>query len=272
MALPMDGKSLLKFVSRHLIGLCGSYHQLNENGEIDGAKRFYTYSGFVVSLNGKWCIATAGHVIDDLQEKSQSPRIKMISQVIVDYLGNKALIFEPTPFYPLQQGKILANDDESGIDGALIELGHFFQASLEANGIEPFYPQQWEGASGQAFDAYFVLGLPDEYAEKFLDSGDAGGLVPVMMPVRPVPYDENTTFKRFKADILDMGSQRSVEGMSGGPIIGFFLEGEQTKYRLIAIQSSAAGRSTTYGCPMETFIALVRRHYELKTQAAKSAD
>src|SRR5437870_4503703 len=78
---------LVKIFSRHLVLFGGEYIQLDEKGRQIGEERFYSHSGFVVSLSGEWHIVTAGHIFTETEEKLATGRVKIVSQTLSDRYG-----------------------------------------------------------------------------------------------------------------------------------------------------------------------------------------
>lgn len=93
-------QAFLKHLGQHLVAMCGSYVQLNDNGEPVGPRTFYSYTGTVFEILGKWCIATAGHCLKSLEKATNHPKILIETQVLADYFGPRATNETPLPFKP----------------------------------------------------------------------------------------------------------------------------------------------------------------------------
>ena len=59
---PVKQKSdFTEWMSRHLVGLAGTYFTLGADGKPIGEERVYCFSGFIIVLYHRWCYVTAGH-------------------------------------------------------------------------------------------------------------------------------------------------------------------------------------------------------------------
>ena len=101
-----DEKAFIKVLGTHLVALCGSYVQLDDNGEQIGEPKFYSYTGTVIEILGTWCIATAGHCIERIEKANRHPNVRIETQVLADYFGPGATNFVPIPFKPLGETKV----------------------------------------------------------------------------------------------------------------------------------------------------------------------
>ena len=161
----------------------------------------------------------------------------------------------PLPFKPLEEGFLYV--DYEGLDFGLVIISDLWRQNLERNGIVPFTSRQWHFPATHAFEKYAIVGFPDEYTGTAVSNGQEpliGQVKPCYVPVERLPDDTRKSFPRFKGKILDMGNQQRIEGMSGGPIFGFFYEGGHVKYLLLALQSTWDERSTVFGCPIPTMM------------------
>jgi hypothetical protein len=59
---------MLRFFCDHLVVLGGSYVPLDAQGHDAGAEKFFAFSGFILSVRGVWCLVTAGHAVQELEE------------------------------------------------------------------------------------------------------------------------------------------------------------------------------------------------------------
>jgi hypothetical protein len=144
------------------------------------------------------------------------------------------------------------------VDFGLIYLRQIYREGLQANNVVPFGPPQWFTREGPV-GGHYVVGFPEEFTETASLQGRIIGarVKPVMIPLHEVPDDSPHPFTRFKARVIDKGNQESVVGMSGGPIIAYYPDGDDARYRLVAIQSKATQDETAvYGCPVHKFLEL----------------
>ncbi len=251
---PSD-KAFLKHLGQHLVAMCGSYVHLNDKGDPVQPPTFYSYTGTVVEILGHWCIATAGHCLQKLEEANNHKKILIETQILADYFGPNATNNTPIPFKPLEEGFLYV--DENGLDFGLVVLSDLWRQNLARNGIMPFTSKQWYFPTDHKFESYAIVGFPDEYtggASSLDTKSMIGHVKPSYVPLDRLPDDTQETFPQFKAEILDKGNQQSIKGMSGGPIFGFFHEAGEVKYLLVAIQSRWDKRSIVFGCPIQTMM------------------
>jgi hypothetical protein len=272
-----EEQRLLRSLSQHLVAMCGSFIHLNEKGEPSGQPTFYSYTGTIIEILGRWCIATAGHCLHRLEEASKHPRVLIESQILADYFGANATNLTPIPFKPLEQGFLYADSD--GLDFGLVIINDLWKQNLERNGIVPFTSKQWNFPSTIPFESFGIIGFPDDDTGGC--AGDAGIMFghvrPSLVPLRRLDDDTTKPFRRFAGEIIDQGNQKSIKGMSGGPILGFFRENGESKYLLIALQSSWDGRRIAFACPMPVLMKVLEakcNNYLASTKAAgaKSAE
>jgi hypothetical protein len=250
--------TLLSFFCHHVVALCGQYAHVDAQGKQTKPPSYYCYSATVILLGEDWYIATAGHCIECLEDAEKHPEVRLSQQTVIDYNGFAATTRIPLLFKPLEQPNIHIHDDDFGVDFGLIHVRHFYREGLKQNKIIPFGPEQWM-ISDRAFDGHCVIGFPKEYVETILSGGKVTGgrIKPTMIHLKEIPDDSGRSFPRFKATILDKGTQKSIEGMSGGPILGYYQDGNDVRYRLIAIQSKVTkDESAVYGCPVGQFLKL----------------
>jgi hypothetical protein len=255
-----DEQMFLKYLSRHIVAICGSYIYLDDKGQPTGEPKFYSYTGTIFEILGHWVIVTAGHVLRSIEEASKHPKVRVEAEVLVDYCGVGAKNNQPIPFKPLEQGWLYIDDDSLGLDFGLILVRPFFKASLQTNGIMPLTSGQWNYPSTVIFEQHAIVGFPDEYTGGQASSSGAsmvGHVKPTYVPIRRLPDDTTKTFKRFKGEIIDKGNQESIKGMSGGPIFGFFKDGTIINYLLEALQVEWDKSTIVYGCPIKTIMTVL---------------
>ena len=262
-------KAFLKHLGQHLVAMCGSYVAINDKGEPTGPTSFYSYTGTVIQIHDKWCILTAGHCLEKLEAASKNTTIRIECQVLADYFGPNVTNTHSIPFQPLEQGILYV--DQDGLDFGLVIVNTLLKMNLARNGIVPFTSQQWHFPAEKVFDSYAIIGFPDEYTEVASPSGAtsmSGNIKPTYVPLQRLADDTQHAYPQFKAEIVDMGSQQSIVGMSGGPILGIFREACETKYLLVALQSRWNEIDTVLGCLIPNVMACVQE--KLNEYAAQS--
>jgi hypothetical protein len=268
-------KQFLMQLGQHLVALCGSYVKLNENGEPSGPPAFYSYTGTVLEINGKWCIATAGHCLKHLESAIDHPKVRVEAQVLADYFGPNSTNQNPLPFKPLEQESLYVDDD--GLDFGLVYINELWKKNLARNGIVPFSSKQWNFPDDLKFESYAIVGFPDEFTGGSASQNDrsmVGHLMPSYIPLCRHPDDTSETYQQFRAEIVDRGDQKSIVGMSGGPIFGFFREDGEVKYLLVALQSWWDKKRTVFGCltkKMMEFVELKIRERLAERESRRDA-
>lgn len=270
-----DEQRFLKYLGRHIVALCGRYVYLDESGKPVGEPMFYSYTGTVFEVLGSWCIVTAGHVLRGIEAASNNKKVRIESQVLADYCGVGATNHDPIPFKPLEQGWMYIDDEDLGLDFGMIFVSPLYRDNLKSNGILPLTSRQWHFPQDTKFESHGIVGFPDEYsgpATSSMDVSLVGRVKPTFVPIRRLENDTTKTFTRFKAQIIDMGNQKSIKGMSGGPIFGFYLEGGETKYLLEALQVEWNEISKVYGCPILTMMTILQARLNEYQDSQKSSN
>lgn len=258
----MNDEDFVRFFSRHLVSLSGWYHATKPNEEESSQLRFFSYSGFILSFNGLWCLATAGHILGDLEQHLRNGSIRVVRYEFLDDFGPDVISHEPIPFNYGSAPKYYINDKEAGLDFALIGLGPYYQGLLQANGIVAVSQENWEKQHEVDFGQHMMIGLPQKAIEA--STWKDQGKVHFEAFVRPMTIDiekldelpegtRETRYPRFIGKISGDLPLDDISGMSGGPILGFSKQAD--KYWIVAIQSSWLSASKiVFGCPI-TIIA-----------------
>jgi len=255
----LEEPTLLDFFGHHLVGLCGVYEYVNDQGKPTKEPSYYCYTATVLSLSGEWYIATAGHCLENLEKASKHKEIRISHQALVDYNGFAAKVRMPTPFEPLDQDPFHIFREDVGFDFGLVPLRPLFRAGLGANKVIPFGPPQFMSPD-RPFDGYRLVGFPEEFVQIERAGGRiVGGRIKLsMIPLEQEPDDSGLPFTRFKGRIIDKGNQQRIQGMSGGPILGYYQTADgDVKYHLVALQSMVTRDQTAvFGCPVGEFLRL----------------
>ncbi|MFO1021577.1 MAG: hypothetical protein U0903_12905 [Planctomycetales bacterium] len=255
-----------RFFCRHFIGLTGAYVFVDENGKEVGERRCFVYSGFVLSIKGRWMIATAGHILKTFDENAD--RIWLAESSIIDSFGD-GHSKHSIPFNLKDAPKFYRYDKELGVDFGLIMLNSNVERLLQANNIVPIDEQNWINLEADKATFHILIGLPTCFQdEKGILSGKRYQLSPAMLIVNKLdPTPDNipqTEYSRFVGQI-DNRLNFDILGMSGGPIIGF--SPDRTRYWVVAIQSGwLAKRKINFGCPIQVFTSLVEDDWEQDTR------
>jgi hypothetical protein len=237
-----------------------------KNGKPFGEEKMACFSAFVLEVFGKWCLVTAGHVIQDkFLAPVEKGLIRLNKFLLADYFGPDPVVKEAIPFDYEGAGKCFLDDSSLGLDFALIALRPFYRDSLQANGVIPISRSNWANAVGLTFPLHLMVGMPEELSDSLSREGERGGQVgqavaPLCVVVRrldKVPKGMNTPEAEWFIGRVNVDF--SVVGMSGGPIFGVRQnEQGQWTYHTVAVQSWwDRERKVIFGCPIPRFMGLV---------------
>jgi hypothetical protein len=253
-----QGTDFLDSIRNHFVPIAAKFARIDDQGNETVEYIDKIYSAFVISIAGRWCLVTAGHVIRDIDALEANGEWKLIRFCLADYFGKNAVIKELTPFdYSVHKIHIYRD----GIDIALIPLSDFFMKSLAANGVDPIPQARWEGYSPPPCNAFVLLGIPEEETTPIFRMGDRGtregksaALNLVWLDAFEQEPSENrqSVVPRFAATLCDGGKLGSPVGMSGGPIIGLRKKASGAwEYACVAVQGSwLESKRRVFGTPI----------------------
>ncbi len=209
----------------------------------DGKRVRDVFTSFVLEIWGQWLLVTAGHSLAKLY--TILPERKNVETSLFDAWHGGAHPL-PVPF-PLLDERHFALD-KGGLDLGLVHLAPFYRHQLEANGIKAFDESTWRRPPPDIL-GHALLGLPDQFTEQLTTTGGFPALSvrPTLIPVRRIdpPPEMATKFPRFYGQLSRRlvnehtgASLDDMQGLSGGPIVGFkpYPDG-QVRYFLVAVQS-----------------------------------
>jgi hypothetical protein len=258
-----SAEKLLEFFCRHLVALCITYRQV-KNGMPVGDRMFSAYPGVLICIRGICSFLTAGHALNDLNIALESEDIVVESAVLADTFGPDTISEEPLPFDLLNEPKFFIDDKEEGLDFGLIALRPHYVALLAKNKIKALFEDNWIAQPRVKFDAYAMLGLPEEFVSYEEDGLKRVGEVhPTMIWLKamdgPPEGTKPTTYPRFIGKLDENLPLSSIVGMSGGPIFGFRYEPAMT-YWIVAIQSSwLRSERVVFACPLPILAELLTK-------------
>ena len=205
------------------------------------------FSGFVMSFRGHWFLATAGHIIEDLNKIIETghriSKCQLLDIWNVDATDNNAIPFEYDPH------RTFSWNEDNGIDFGLIYLSENTSELLRVNGVVPVEEIDWKSIP-EDLDGFMMLGLPSAFErldEKASKSHSYHNIVvsPTLICLKEAK--DPPAFVKKKAPLWyfqvpeksePAGYKGSIDGMSGGPIIGIQRQKNgQTKYWIVGIQS-----------------------------------
>jgi len=236
--MPDRGADMVTFFLQHFVGLSLRLKKP------DGSQQADVYSCFVIEMNDQWFLVTAGHILKRIHEELL-PRCEVLECTLFDAWHARA-DRRPVPFNLHDNDHFEADVDEEGIDVGFLPLSDVHRRLLAANHIRPFDAVGWRGDL-DAMTGFAVLGMPTQLIESVERRGiiDTIKFRPIMLSVRrvPEPSEMKKPFLRFYGEHAAVlhnefgGTLDDLDGLSGGPILGFRPTNEGAKYHLVAIQS-----------------------------------
>jgi hypothetical protein len=124
--------------------------------------KFAAYSGTLILVENVVFFLTAGHILKDLEEARKSAEIEITSAVLADTFGLRRISDKPIPFDLKNAELIHIDDEDEGLDFGVIPLSPYYVGLLAKNGMVALEEQNWIHQANARFDAYLMLGLPEE--------------------------------------------------------------------------------------------------------------
>lgn len=253
-----DIRDLQRWLNRHLVSMVLIYWHLDEKGNSEGKPLIAACSGFVMTFGEAWFLATAGHVLKELDELIAHPFVKVVDSFLVDSLGSQATHKDHIPFTYEENKRGYAYAD--GLDYGLVALSYNDRLLLEANGIVPVAIENWLNQDIDRCKGFALIGIPMDWVSHER-RGTSDGLVigALLASVKrlhePPPGADEVKYERFMGELSrKMETEHGLEGASGGPIVGFY-DDEQGKlsYWVVALQSKCIDKRYILGCPVKLF-------------------
>lgn len=268
-----DAASFLRWMCRYLVAMQVRYDVHNSDGSIKPV--VILFSGFVLRLHGCSFWVTAGHCIKKLErELMDSPGVHIHHIHLMDYFGTDA-VHQHMIAFPYERGDAKWFFREKVYDFVLVPLRHLYCMNLATNGVQVVERHMWFERTPRNYIAYKMVGLPANRIRPNEISGNMN-VEPFVVPVEPLepneleePPEDGWFIGRLPTD----PRLEDIEGMSGGPIYGFWKdENGVTHYAIIALQSSwNKDTRVIYGYPLWMFAEVIHevledliRFYEAK--------
>jgi hypothetical protein len=247
----------LRFFCSHLVALCVTFSK-------KGAPEttwFKSFSGTLLRVGERAYFLTAGHILRNLYEGIENG-VQIHGSLLVDSFGPNPVSHEPFPFDLPNEPHFYIDEPEQGLDFGVISLRKYYIRLLEANRLA-FIDEQNFRAVPAEFDAYFMLGFPQELSsEKVSESGTAK-FEPVMISIQKkeaLPEDTTSSLNPQFVGKIDPDFLETIHGMSGGPIVGY-KKGPSDRYWIIALQSAwFRNRREVVGCPLNVLFSFLADH------------
>jgi len=252
-------KNIVDSFCRHLVGLSVTYkHKADDAGD---RARFGMCSGTLIMIEGGVFLLTAGHVLKQLDELRESGGAEIIGASLADTFASERISDIPIPF-DLKSARLFYIDDEDdGLDFGVIALEPHHVRMLAKNGMVALTEENWVHQHTVKFEAYALLGLPEELATERVSSSGEGAAAAALLTVKRLesapPGRKPTRYPQFVGQLHPEMGLKSVKGMSGGPILGFRREPEP-RYWIVALQSSWDEEARiVYGCDLPILASLM---------------
>ena len=257
----------LRSIRRHFVSLSGTFVRLDGQGNPTGSELPYCYSGFIIEIRGRLCFVTAGHVFQQIDNAIAERRLQMLRCGLADYFSQEAIVREPVHFDYEGTHRIVVDNDEV-MDIGLMPLRDYYCNHVRTNGVRPVPAAQWQGRTPPRFESYALLGLPNEEMDQVERMGPRGPqigfhatltLVGIEALTRPPSEHIRSPIPRFAGLLCDGNALESVEGMSGGPILGISKrEGGGWDYACVAVQGSWLRRERLlFGTPLSMVVEAI---------------
>lgn len=264
---PKEINSVAIYAFRHYVSL--SYYakspELCESR--GGLAQACVVSAFVMRVRDIWCLVTAGHVLDGIDE-DRKRGIQIDTFRIWDGWAFDATHKDYVPFDFDEAPKFRLN--EGGLDYGLIPLKEYYVKHLMANKVVPVGEESYEKTWPEEFHGYAMIGVAGstvsleqvgERSTLFSQSLSVIHLAPEPNP----PEALIQSVPRFYARLLTpedapewLALGKDIAGMSGGPIIGVRRDDEQTKYWVVGVQSGwLKERRIIAACHFQSFARFV---------------
>jgi hypothetical protein len=221
---------VLGFFNRHLVPV---YFEV----VLGDVRRPRVWTAFVFSVKNRWLLITAGHCITEVQREREAG-CKIVSCKLLDGLNSQAPHELPIPFDYDDFRPTMLGAHHTFDYGVLIPTSNAI-ALLKTNHIVPFAEASWDHEITD-FDVYKFLGVPSALS-RFLGAGN-WNITTLFQRVRRLKR-RPTGFEKTDAPMFYgrmMGDPRvKLQGMSGGPILGFVNDSGRHRYWLVGMQVSA---------------------------------
>lgn len=238
-----SGNEVIRFFGKH-VALLECFDRSTKHSQ-DGYRsgELLTASGFIAACDEHWFFVTAGHVLQDWNDRIANEH-QLTDFAVDDTWGSMMCNSDPIPFDYANSISEVRFDKATGLDYAAVYLDPYYVRLMKGNGIEPANIDECcPSPIPTDLDGYFVLGVPSELSEQF----ERGSEVRVsrsltllkMHRLDNPPSHWHRDIPRFFGQVeLANEDMQHIEGMSGGPIIGIRQEKDSLRYFIIALQST----------------------------------
>lgn len=221
---------IVGFFHRHLVPIYFSCQK-------DRESQSFVVTAFVLSVGSKWFLITAGHCIHDIKRLTHEFGYQITQCHLLDSMGLGARHRDPIPF-DYESASPVCLSEQREFDYGIIALSSYYKRLLKANNVQALNEEVWKKQLTKV-DFYMLLGVPAELTKFDLNA------LEVITTLHTVEALEGRSNNFPKTDVpLFYGRVRlgepvsNIEGMSGGPIFGFYQNHKgELRYWLVALQS-----------------------------------
>jgi hypothetical protein len=272
------------FMCRHTVGLCCTFHRMKDGAAV-GDERISCVTAFVIEINGCWCLAISGHVVEDDDQLIGAMRkglIRVNRWGLADFFGPEAKVNQLSDFEYDDSSVLSVQNADLALDIALIPLRDYYRYTLGGNGISPIHQANWLNSDRFDYEAFALVGFPSDLSDAHPCEEDPAhislDIQPCLVGVKrlsQLPANLRSTSSNWFAGRVAVPF--GLVGMSGGPIFGFRRDDQGTwSYHIVAMQSRwFPDEKITLGCPVPLFMKSVekiaRERLEEELQCCQSA-
>ena len=250
-----------RYASRHFVAMTWFQKDVRDPAK-EVPWQYFAVSGIIMAFGDTWYLATAGHIVDQLEENRAETKSEVKSFALIDHGGVEARYSGCVPFRYEDAEKYYVVNLPAGLDFGFIRIDPFFRKPLEVNAVVPLTEKHWRQPSLR-FREYAVIGCPTarQHMDDETDFDPMTGHAQItVMPVAKLSKkDEPKAAKhpRFFARVLDQ-KVTDIDGFSGGPVIGFGAEQNGViPYRVVAMQYSWKEKQRVIrASPLSVFVPL----------------
>jgi hypothetical protein len=270
--LEAQAQRFLNGLSGHLVSLAGTAVPLDSQGRDAGKETFFSFSGFVISFMGHWLYITAGHVLEGLDGQIRHGQIRLVHCHFLDAFGQGLESVTGAPFDLPGAKKVYLDNDQNAFDVAVLAISPMYKKLMEKHSVKPFVMDGWDQPLGVNLTDFAILGLPDEKMERTRRVSVTGATVIGGVRVVAMFADLSdakpsippaTGYHWLALKLRDQANIKSIEGMSGGPVIGFHNRpGQAPLYAPVGIQSKwDKSKRIAFATPIASLMAIVDRDF-----------
>jgi len=241
-------------------------------------ERLFVFSGFLVEAAGVWFYVTAGHILRDIRKSLARGDTFDIWRLDDQTAGNRFNGAAIPYAFDIERWLVI-EDEEVGLDFAVVPLDTYYCRHLKAGGAVPIDKIAW-GDHVTEHDQWALVGIPSEsvaYDKKTIITGRIA-----VMPLEPAdepPGAGRKAENQFYARIKDLGNVKDIDGMSGGPVFSLKKIDGTWKYKVIGVQSAwypsariiAACPFASLGQELERLVEMVKASMEPSASAVPDA-